>query len=543
MTRSSDPTITDLFCGAGGSTIGAKSVPGVRVRTAANHWKRAIETHNLNNPEVDHLLVDIHEDDPRHFATTTILIASPECTNHSLSKGEKRKDIGKADLWGFNKVDEGQERSRCSMWDPLRFTEHHRYEIVILENVVDVRLWEHINEWYQAWRNLGYDFEIVYLNSMFFHPTPQSRDRWYFVAWKHGNPRPNLSFTPPAYCANCAQDVAAVQAWKKSGNHWGRYGKTGQYFYCCPKCAKPVTPYYYAAWNAIDWSIVGQRIGDRKKPLEANTMRRIRLGLEKFVNPYVLQVNKTTDRVRDVHEPMPTMTATPGLAVVTPKPYLFARPLPEPAAPATPFMVELHGTSTARSITKPMGAICAQAEHHAVVTPPGFLLQHGHGSGDDCRIRSFTEPTHTMTVVGSQYSIVEPPQGFISRYFTTTDPNVALTEPMPVITANYEHNALIQPPEPFIVSYYGTSEQPKPLTAPVPTQVGQEMHGLAQPGVDIEDCRFRMLEPHEIQRAMGFPDAYTVTGTRREQVKQLGNAVTPSVMTWLVERCVATLAS
>ncbi len=38
-------TITDLFCGAGGSSSGAEQVPGVRVRMAANHWALAVETH------------------------------------------------------------------------------------------------------------------------------------------------------------------------------------------------------------------------------------------------------------------------------------------------------------------------------------------------------------------------------------------------------------------------------------------------------------------------------------------------------------------
>ena len=32
-------TVTDLFCGAGGSSTGAVQVPGVTVRMAANHWK------------------------------------------------------------------------------------------------------------------------------------------------------------------------------------------------------------------------------------------------------------------------------------------------------------------------------------------------------------------------------------------------------------------------------------------------------------------------------------------------------------------------
>jgi hypothetical protein len=32
------PTLTDLFCGADGSSTGAVSIPGVRVQIASNHW-------------------------------------------------------------------------------------------------------------------------------------------------------------------------------------------------------------------------------------------------------------------------------------------------------------------------------------------------------------------------------------------------------------------------------------------------------------------------------------------------------------------------
>lgn len=41
---SANLTLTDLFCGAGGSSTGAIDVPGVSVRLAANHWDLAIES-------------------------------------------------------------------------------------------------------------------------------------------------------------------------------------------------------------------------------------------------------------------------------------------------------------------------------------------------------------------------------------------------------------------------------------------------------------------------------------------------------------------
>jgi DNA (cytosine-5)-methyltransferase 1 len=45
--------------------------------------------------------------------------------------------------------------------------------------------------------------------------------------------------------------------------------------------------------------------------------------------------------------------------------------------------------------------------------------------------------------------------------------------------------------------------------------------------VDPLDCTFRMLEPAEIQAGMAFPGDYQILGSRRERVRQAGNAVTP----------------
>lgn len=77
---------------------------------------------------------------------------------------------------------------------------------------------------------------------------------------------------------------------------------------------------------------------------------------------------------------------------------------------------------------------------------------------------------------------------------------------------------------------------------PMPTQSTQPRHYLVQPGdvPAVEDCGFRMLQPHEIQAAMAFPASYKVLGNKKEQVKQLGNAVTPPVMTILMQRIVET---
>jgi DNA (cytosine-5)-methyltransferase 1 len=102
--------------------------------------------------------------------------------------------------------------------------------------------------------------------------------------------------------------------------------------------------------------------------------------------------------------------------------------------------------------------------------------------------------------------------------------------------------ALIQR-APFISSQYSGGGQLTPIDGAMPTMPAADVHELVQPGkrLRVEDCYFRMLQPHEIGRAMAFPDAYKVLGNKRERIKQYGNAVTPPAMTTLIMRQVQAL--
>lgn len=55
----------------------------------------------------------------------------------------------------------------------------------------------------------------------------------------------------------------------------------------------------------------------------------------------------------------------------------------------------------------------------------------------------------------------------------------------------------------------------------------KDRFGLAIPDSRICDIGFRMLQPHELAAATGFPSGYQFTGTKAEVVKQIGNAVPP----------------
>lgn len=509
-------TIVDLFCGAGGSGLGAAAA-GVELTMAANHSPRSIETHAANFPQVEHDCADISQVEPRRYKRSNILWASPECTNHSQAKGRRRQH--QPGLFG-DVPDALAERSRATMWDVPRFAEVHRYDAVIVENVVDIAAWPPFRAWLQAMDSYGYEHKVVSLNSMHAPAvqaprSPQSRDRAYIVCWRKGNRAPDLDLRPTAWCAHCDAEVAAVQAWR-NGRRVGRYRQ--QYDYRCPRveCRNAlVEPYALPAAAAIDWSVPGQRIGDRDKPLSAKTLARIEAGLSRYAGPQLVPSGGSWNesphpvgwpmRTRTTREtegllvpvegrddkaathtaaPMRTQTARAETALVVP--YYgtaeSARPASEPYGALTTrdryglaFIAELRGGgSTARHVTEPLATVCASGTHH-------MLVRHNTARGNPAQMCTpATEPVRTLTTTGNQSLVGWPERA--------------------------------------------RAEKPRFSCTPA-----------------VEDCSFRMLTVPEIQAAMAFTPGYILTGTKREQVAQLGNGVTPPAAEWLIRRVVDSL--
>jgi len=103
----------------------------------------------------------------------------------------------------------------------------------------------------------------------------------------------------------------------------------------------------------------------------------------------------------------------------------------------------------------------------------------------------------------------------------------------------------------FIAELRGGGSKARPVAQPLATVTASgNHHGLVQTrpvdtdastGPVVEDCTFRMLEPREIAAAMAFGPSYRVLGSKRDQVRQLGNAVTPPAAEWLLRAVVACL--
>jgi DNA (cytosine-5)-methyltransferase 1 len=388
-------TFIDIFCGAGGSSLGLAAA-GLELKLAANHWPRAIETHSANFPAAEHLCADINGYDMRRLPRARVLWASPICQESSPAGG-RRKKRGPAGQGSLLEEEghvaaAGWERTRATAYDVLRATEVWAYDAVLVENVTEFATgWPLFTWWLEAMTRLGYRHKTVCVSSAHVggggNPqAPQWRDRLYIVFTRHGIRMPALEPRPLAWCRDCGTDIRACQSWK-SHTQLGRarIGKyRQQYTYTCPNTARRhtsliVEPYVLPAAAAINWADPGARIGDRSRPLARSIMARIHAGLAMLArepSPGLLVPAGGTWNTApaSVAEPMRTRMANPkGMeALVIP-----------------PFVIKNYGgncqpASTLIRIGHPLSPITTR-DHHALVIP--------YRKGEP---KTTAEPLHTV---------------------------------------------------------------------------------------------------------------------------------------------------
>lgn len=501
-------TLTDLFAGAGGSSTGAIQVPGISVRIAANHWKLVTDIHALNHPDTDHAVVDLHGERPSFFPKTDMLWASPECTKWSQASGAEAPAI-EVGLFEDPLSDDAKTRSRLLMFDVLRFIEYHRYRLVFVENVVDIATQSKYATAWQVWRQelraLGYAFRVVSLNSMhaqlFGAPAPQSRDRIYIVAWPEGEKAPDLDrvVRPRAYCPRCDVVAESVQAFKLR-RQVGRYRQA--YLYLCRTCNKPVEPGWLPAAAAIDWSIVGERVGDRLKP---KTRARIAAGIARYWGALALEAAGNTYDAADPNHPQ----------YLDPDAYYRAWPIGEPLralhttnSKGLAVPVEGRDGKEALPIDMPGRTQTARAlrtltsrEAYGLVQP-WILDRRG-----DYRLRDVNDPLWTITANDTSKALITRHNGVEggdpARMTTPAD------EYLRTLTTTAQQSLM---------------RRPGNVTA-ADLKAAMEM---------VPEVLFRMFQPHEVAAGMAFPSDYkwqpvdrAKPVSNRDLVKAAGNAVTP----------------
>jgi DNA (cytosine-5)-methyltransferase 1 len=166
------PRVFDLFCGAGGSSCGARAAGGTIVG-GLDLWDRAGETFQRNY-DVTCWSKELRKSShvkpiAEKTGSVDLLLASPECTNHSVAKGNAPRS----------------EESRETAFQVISFAKKMKPRWIVVENVVSMKRWHAYSDWLEQLRNpekhLRYELEEITLDAADFG-VPQSRRRLFVVA-------------------------------------------------------------------------------------------------------------------------------------------------------------------------------------------------------------------------------------------------------------------------------------------------------------------------------------------------------------------------
>ena len=167
----------DLFCGAGGSSWGAR-LAGAKIVAGSDRWELAGGVYARNFPEARFIKGALEDHDPHELldqlGNIDLLLASPECTNHSPAKGNQPRC----------------ELSRETAFQVTRFAEVFEPRWIVIENVVSMRNWQRYGEFVDELRRLGYSVKPQILQADHFG-VPTSRRRL-FLLCDRDNDAPNV---------------------------------------------------------------------------------------------------------------------------------------------------------------------------------------------------------------------------------------------------------------------------------------------------------------------------------------------------------------
>ena len=515
----------DLFCGAGGTSTGllqACEANGLGLDlTAVNHWPVAISTHSANHEYAEHLCESLEFVDPKKLVPSGVLdllVASPECTHHSNARGGRPMS----------------DQSRSTAWRILEWCSEIYIKAILIENVPEFKTWGPLgkngrplkakkgalfHQFVSSLRALGYRVEHRILNCADYGD-PTTRRRFFLIARRDSKP---IVWPEPTHC-----DPKKL--------------KDSLFNDRLP---------WVAAREIIDWSLPGESIFTRKKPLAKKTLERIYAGLEKFggpnADPFLVVLRRHMDG-QSVEGPLPAILAGgQHIGIVE------------------PVLVQYNGTADSRSIDDPMGTQTTK-DRYAVAEP--FILPHRQF--DKMDVDPIDNPVRTITATNGRRNEVcmpvmvpfilphqqfeegapddiERPLRTVTAHngdeFKVVDPVIiryqkgeprGVDDPIPTQTAN----GCFAVVEPFIfeVAHYtegeGHDRRLKALNQPLGAITCKGSKALATPlclvtkeGIFGLDIRMRMLKPHELSAAMGFPKDYEFKGTKTDQVRQIGNAV------------------
>ena len=182
MARAARPTAIDLFCGAGGLSLGLRTA-GFSVLVGADHDEYSAETHvaniaglayhgDLSDPTelLEHL-------DAWGLRRVDLVAGGPPCQPFSRAGSSKIRSLVRSGR-------RSEDDPRAQLWRSfVAVVEHVRPKAVLIENVPDLPAWDDgavLIGFYESLRELGYEVDARILDA-FQHGVPQHRSRLFIV--------------------------------------------------------------------------------------------------------------------------------------------------------------------------------------------------------------------------------------------------------------------------------------------------------------------------------------------------------------------------
>lgn len=490
-----DELIVDNFAGGGGASTGIELAIGRPVDIAINHDPDAIAMHTINHPHTTHYCESVWDINPRQVTNgqpVGLAWFSPDCKHFSKAKGGTpvNKEI------------------RGLAWVAMRWAATVKPRIIILENVEEFKTWGPVvdgkpcparkgktfNSFVNQLQKLGYTVEWQNLVASDFG-APTIRKRFFLIARCDGLP---IVWPTPTH------GNPALLNFKKSGlKKW----KT--------------------AADIIDWSIPCPSIFGRKKPLAENTLKRIARGIQRYVidnpKPFIVRIGQQgfggTGMQYETDQPLTTITTKAEHCLVM------------------PHITKYYG---AKSETESRGSvlgepIATQTTENRFGLVCAFLAKHfgGNYTGSGSAVE---DPLHTVTAVDHNALVTT----HLLHLRNNCDART-VESPLPTLTAGGGHVGEVRA---FLIKYYGNEKEGVSLREPLHTVTAQDRFGLVTvrgEQYQIVDIGMRMLEPHELFAAQGFPADYIIDRDAQgnqipkyKQVARCGNSVCPSVAAAIV---------
>ena len=410
------------------------------------------------------------------------------------------------------------DQQRASPWAVLRYLEHLSPSSFILENVPEFESWGPVEDgqpsrdgnifdaWINAANQLGYSTEWTTLNAANYGD-PTNRDRFFIIGQRQGK----STFPSPTHSDTDDQ-----------------------------------LPNRRTAADIIDWSDRGTSIWTRDiteprvhTPPKDTTFQRIAAGIREHSPEWLAPVANTLetfsrDTVRELRESRvvaPQYVSTVAETVDTPFLTPISRSVQEShrrqatlseKASTEPILLRQQDGGTPVDITSQPLPTIPTAGAHALVVPSLIMPKNGpqRGIHSNSLYQPALQPLHTVTP-DPRASLLStnlffPPDGTPVHSIGSSTPPFYTTSQLTPFIDDYQTSAT------SVDQPLNTHTRKNRFALCIP-----ELHGTA---IDI---RYRMLQPHELKQAQGFPQSYTLTGTKTDALKSIGNAIPVSLATAL----------